>query len=270
MAKFKFNYILENMEMWFSTEYNDKNKLQEEMFLEVRPFIVSIKQYNSIIKNHNIKVNMPKLNEFLLEKQAYLEWRGYNTPSLNNLKITPLFGTGFYTEISYNSDSLPSSVYNQWKVASYLLILEYNILKKALYYMENENLSLSGEYKESYFYWMNRQIDFQGFKLESQRFLIDYTIDRDSLYREVCEDYLYVLLNIILANSIINNSELKLSINNEKLFFDLLKSIIKLHYDEYKKEYICLNELRKFSSNYSLSVCQLKSIYNEVVKAKDN
>lgn len=211
---------------------------------------------------------MPNLNQYLLEKEAYLEWRGYNTPSLKDLNITPLFGTGFYDEILSNSDSLSSSVYNQWKVASYYLIWEYNILKKALYYMDNVNSNLSDEYKEAYLYWMNRQLDFTDFKsmVENKEFIIDFTIDRDNLYREVCEDYLYVLLNILLANSILNSLDLKLSINNENLFFDLLKSIIKLHYTEFKEAYICLNELRIYSSNYTLSVDQLNSIYKEVTK----
>jgi hypothetical protein len=115
---------------------------------------------------------------------------------------------------------------------------------------------------------MNRQLDFTDFKsmVENKEFIIDFTIDRDNLYREVCEDYLYVLLNILLANSILNSLDLKLSINNENLFFDLLKSIIKLHYTEFKEAYICLNELRIYSSNYTLSVDQLNSIYKEVTK----
>lgn len=214
---------------------------------------------------------MPKLNEYVIEKDSWLDWRGYNTPSLKDLSVTPLFGTGFYDEIMTNSDSLSSSVFNQWKVASYYLIIEYNFLKKALYYMNNTSFNLSDEYKEAYIYWMNRQLEFVDFQkgVENKEFILDFT-DKDNLYREVCEDYLYVLLNILLANSIINNLDLKfqLSIKDQNLFFDILKSIIELHYKEFKKGYMCLNELRKYTGNYCLSVNQLNSIHKRVMKEK--
>lgn len=259
------------MENWLYNEYIEKNKIQDKIYIGQSPFFISIKEYNARVKEHNIRVNMPKLNEYKLEKESFLKWRGYNTPSLKDLSITPLFGTGFHGEIETNTDSLPSSVFNQWEVASHYLIFEYNLLKKALYYMNNINLNLSEEYMEAYFYWMNRQLGFIDFQkeVESKSFIIDFTIGRDNLYREVCEDYLYVLLNILLANSIINNLDLKLSIKNENLFFDILKSIIELHYTEFKKEYICLNELRIYSSNYCLSVNQLNSIHKEMKKKKE-
>lgn len=267
-TKFDFSYVLNDMKSWLNNNFDTGKKIQEKIFISIEPYLVSVKEYNLIIKKHNKTINMPTFNEYLLEKKAFLEWRSFNTPSLKDLKITPLFGTGFYDEILNNSNSISSSIYDQWKVALHYLIWEYNILKKALYYMDNENSNLSYEYKEAYVFWMNRQLEYIDLKymIGNKAFIIDFTIDRDNLYREVCEDYLYVLLNILLANSVINNLDLKFSINNENLFFDLLKSIINLHYEEFKSGYICLNELRIYSSNYCLSVNQLKLFNKDITK----
>ena len=55
-----------------------------------------MKDFNSLVINDNRGVIVPKLNEYTIEKLAYLNLRGYNTPSVDDLNITPLLGTGFY------------------------------------------------------------------------------------------------------------------------------------------------------------------------------
>nr|AMX22321.1 hypothetical protein [Cryphonectria parasitica] len=264
--------ILMDMEEWLSEEYSYNNTIKKNIYIGIPPFNISIKDFNSLVIKHNKGVNMPKLDEYKLEKLAYLGWRGYNTPSVDDFNITPLVGTSFYDEIQIRSSSSPSSlfVYNQWKVASYYLILEYNILNKAFYYVNNINSNLPREYQESYTYWMNRQINLSKFEniqdiIENNSYIIDITI-YDNFYREICEDYLYLLLNILLANSIINNTELVLKVNNEKLFFDHLKSIIEIHYNENIKGYECLKELRIYSSNYFFSVNDLCTLYKNTKK----
>ena len=75
----------------------------------------------------------------------------------------------------------------------------------------------------------------------------------DLIYRELSEDLLYILLNLLLANEIVGNIGLENSLNNDNKFFDILKDIIKDHYDdpENKEGYSCLKNLRwHFVNNY--------------------
>ena len=64
------------------------------------------------------------------------------------------------------------------------------------------------------------------------------------LYVEVCEDILYVMLNILLAVSIAENIKINNYIGKDEEFNRKLKSIIQTHNDEYKIYYQCLDELR--------------------------
>jgi len=48
----------------------------------------------------------------------------------------------------------PSDIYDQWKVSTFMLILEYNYLRKAWIYLNNkQSIVLSNEFKESYDFW---------------------------------------------------------------------------------------------------------------------
>jgi hypothetical protein len=84
------------------------------------------------------------------------------------------------------------------------------------------------------------------------------------MFREIFEDILYVLLNLILADYIvkyIENINLN-SMSSEKSFFNEI-SLVDKHYLNYKDEYILLNKLRKFSVNNYVSTDTLEELYNK-------
>lgn len=226
--------------------------------------LLSNEEISNLIKLHNSKVIKPKLGEKLSEKNVYLDWRGYNTPTFKDCKITPLTGT-YFSKINYDYTAL--AIYNQWLSSSCMLILEYDILQKAKLYLEltEENRKYNLNFRHAYIYWLNRQYNMVNMEslLKSDVFILDFFKDKKIFYREVCEDLLYVSLNILLAKEIINNKYLPIYLEQDKYFFDLLELIIKKHYDENELGYKCLKELRMYSANYALSVYQLDTIYSE-------
>lgn len=154
-----------------------------------------------------------------------------------------------------NSSSI--SIYTEWKVSTFRLILEYNFLIKAWIYIHNKELrALPCEYKKCYDYWQTRQILFNNIesslfsklKRDKIEFGSEYIpfLDDESVYREITEDLLYVLLNILLARSVLNNININKYINNDELFNKKLEAILVKHYRKYKDEYNCLYKLREY------------------------
>lgn len=220
---------------------------------------------SSRILDKNNTLILPTKDKHKIKIEKWLDWYGYNTPSIKSLHVTPLHGTDYLKRINNKSSS---DIYDQWKVSTFMLILEYNYLKKAWIFLNNEKLKvLSNDYKKSYDFWKNRQI----FMLYiNDNFFLDKTsdpiyipplwLDGDCINREISEDILYVLLNILLGKSILTNPELNKNINNDKLFFNILEAIITKHYQKYSIEYQCLYDLRKYKLYNFMSLNQLNLI----------
>jgi hypothetical protein len=81
-------------------------------------------KYRYLISTHNKKMTLSNINLDRKIIKACIKWRAYNTPD-PSIKITPLHGTSF---AGYN-------FYKEWKVTIFMLIIEYNFIKKALIYM---------------------------------------------------------------------------------------------------------------------------------------
>lgn len=126
-----------------------------------------------------------------------------------------------------------------------------------MYYLEYINTSFNSiKFKQAYYYVIHRQFKINQFTSlsldEKNKCILDFT-SYDLIYRELSEDLLYILLNLLLANEIVGNIGLENSLNNDNKFFDILKDIIKDHYDdpENKEGYSCLKNLRwHFVNNY--------------------
>ena len=86
--------------------------------------------------------------------------------------------------------------------------------------------------------------------------------------REIYEDIIYVLLNIMLAYRILNSFEVNEGINSEK-FFTILTEIIREHYIHYGEEYKYLDDLRWDRINHYYSTTQLLEVYNFEMKSRE-
>jgi len=254
---------VEVMEEFLSDQFNTLHTPKE--YVEADK-LYTIDELNKKIIKHNSTLKMPGKGEFLMEKAAFIKWHGYNTPTAKDVSITPLFGTFFpFVDLK---DKSARSIYSQWKISSYMLIWEYNILNKAIKYMEelDSSISLPSVYRDCFQYWKNRQINLnlenpELFSLEI--YLMDFTLDKDHLYREICEDFLYVMLNIILAKTIVENFNIN-SVNNDAEFYSNMESIIKVHYLNHEEGYICLDSIRKYVAENYISEFHLKSILREL------
>jgi hypothetical protein len=257
--------LAENLNSQYESSPKNDNKVFVFCEIEGTLHIVLPKErFIELVNQHNLKVNMPKLNEYLEEKEAYIMWRDYNTPSIKDIKITPLLGT----DLDDLCGDEASSIYLKWMACSDYLIHEFNILNKAKLYGEalyNKNLELinNNEYKDAYYYWKERQVEIIDLTthFEEKHYIPDFELDY--LYREICEDITYVILNILLAKNIIESTSLKeyKGSLDENKFLSELKSIIFNHYEENNEGYKLLYELRKYSSNYYLDIKFLEQVY---------
>jgi hypothetical protein len=83
------------------------------------------------------------------------------------------------------------------------------------------------------------------------------------MFREIFEDILYVLLNLILADYIVRYIEnINLNSISSENFFNEISLIVDKHYLNYKDEYKLLNKLRKFTINNYVSTYTLEELYN--------
>lgn len=244
-----------------SNSYKLKNITDEGICLNDGLFYPWNKLYNLILKhNHNLVIPSP--SEYSVEKENIIDWYSFNTPIMSDPTITPMTGTGLGAFLSSAKVK-----YIEWITASSYLLCEFNIWKKARYYalyVENKNSEFSDiEFKQAYYYIIWRQFMINNLNMNTfdnkNVYITDYKVN-DIIYRELCEDFLYILLNLLLANKIIGNEVLENSLDNKDRFFEILKGIIKDHYDQNKDGYVCLKNLRRYFVNNYLSTYQIKNI----------
>lgn len=203
------------------------------------------------------------------------KWRGYNTPKPSDFRVTPLYGTGFYNQLLDLSSSLwintPIGFYVQWLLVWYMLRVEYSDLYRAKGYLDNLNWNnLDSSYKNSFLYWRNRQFHMHytggDHLFENKHYIVDYTY-YNNIYLEICEDFLYVILNLELAIIIIDAfNKTDFSKIDSKKFYLKVKSIVKNHYLVNKTGYNVLKDLRKYSVNHHSIVQQLNDICKNYTK----
>lgn len=279
MQKYQ-NLNLHNLDKFIKNEYPEINQVSEYLHLDLEVSYSNItddkivlydtsylkSELSNLIFNHNKNLVIPSSKDFLEEKEKLIDWFSYNTPIMNDPKITPLRGTNF--ELGFLT---PKRLYEDWIRTSIYLLSEYNIWKKALYYAGDENKnydSNSIEFK-AYNYIILRQFNINQTNRDSfdqkNFYIIDFTL-KDVISRELYEDMLYILLNLLLANKIIGNIALENSLNNKNNFFDILKDIIKDHYEdaENKDGYYSLKSLRWYTVNNYLTEYQIKEISDNI------
>lgn len=152
-----------------------------------------------------------------------------------------------------------------------MLIIEHNFLIKAYIYMNNtESNVLPAEYKKCYDFWKTRQIRMYDYNTSifsnlkkgkinlGSGYVPTFWLDGTFMYREICEDFLYVTLNILLAKSILTDTKFNKSINKEELFNINLKAILNKHHAKYKIEYGCLYMLREYTCYNFMSLNTLE------------
>lgn len=163
--------------------------------------------------------------------------------------VTPLLGTAY--QIRDQNEDEYNDYITELNISYFYLFWEYNILKKGWSYMNNRKLG--GEYIEAYVYWVNRQFNIMEpifEKLGCEIYFPDFNVYLDNMYREISQDILYVMLNILLAKSKLENSNLNFNLVN----LSVLEKIISDHYNTYDKSYKCIYKLREFKSKYDYSV----------------
>ena len=202
---------------------------------------------------------IPSPSEYSDEKENLIVWRSYNTPIRSDPTITPMTGTGLGQDLRNAKVK-----YQEWIIASSYLLCEFNIWNKAKYYSENKNSEFSSkEFKQAYYYMIWRQyyiLNINIYSFDNRNVYIpDFKVN-DIIYRELCEDVLYILLNLLLAEKIIGNEVLENSLDNDDRFFDILKGIIKDHYDQNIDGYVCLKNLRRYYCDNYLSTYQIKNL----------
>lgn len=244
----KLLYIKKLLTKEYLKNKNDKELMEFKNDIELLKFLAE----------HNKSVILSNSN---LLKKCVLTKLGFNTPSPKKIKITPLVGTDFQHKSS-------NDIFNfctDWLVSSFYLGLEANILIGAFYCMDNINKGRFFKLEsDKYTIWLLRQIGMDysrtlyihyGWKSEEidpeDYYFADFTKE-DIMSREIFEDILYVLLNLILANSIIKYvKKTNLEDISSKDFFDKISLLMDKHYLKYKDEYKYLIKLRKFAiSNY--------------------
>ena len=215
---------------------------------------------------------MPKFDSFLEEKEFVLRWIAYNTPTYEDVTITPLVGTNYRLVSVDINDKSPLSLYQQWVLSLYFLIWEYNILQDVYLILQSSGIDLYkgiGDINNAnYIYWLNRQLlmePLEYFLKKDESFIVDFYTNKFAFKREIFEDITYVALNLILAHNIINSFE-RIDNISEDEFFNLLTNIIKEHYILYSKEYKFLKDLRLYKINHYFSTKDILDTYNYQIK----
>lgn len=256
----KYPYIIlipEEIEYHLRLSYTLNLISDEGIYLDYE-FFFPWKELSNLILNHNKNLVKPSPSEYSDQKEKIIDWYSYNTPIMSDPTITPAIGTALEEDVR-NAEE----IYKEWIYASYFLLYEYNIWNKAKCYSENKNSEFSSiEYKQAYYYIILRQfiiykISINSFDLKNV-YISDFKVN-DIIYRELCEDLLYIILNLLLANKIIGNEVLENSLDNNDRFFEILKGIIKNHYDQNKDGYVCLKNLRRYYCDNYFSSDQIKN-----------
>ena len=233
---------------------------------------ISALKASRVIKRHNEKIVLVGKDELELRRNFLTFW-GYNTPSVINYKVTPLTGTAIdiagikddYLAYKYNNDS--DNFFILWLSSYYYLILTANITVNALeYYKANgSNINLLN-LKPLFDAWNRRQIYYlfhgEGIldtQLKGDRYVHNFISCNNVILRELLEDSLYILLNIILAECILYALNSNKPGITEDEYWDLVTNTISNHYVKYSVGYSYLEKLRiyNFSNYVSLSDAKL-------------
>ena len=136
------------------------------------------------------------------------------------------------------------------------MALELDILLRALDYVRlGYDSSKDPLLEKCYYYWTKRQLSNYFSHEKNSLFLHNHYIKDFTLYgenpmlRELLEDILYVMLNLILAKKITAN-----------LANTSLEDCIKSHYVEYSEGYSYLKAIRMYNLNNYTSTDILKRI----------
>lgn len=274
---FKSVGSIERIEKKYPILYEVKDMLMNFRLDKDNYDLIEFKNNKNIredILNNNLKVDRSKLNDSTTNilKKRVLDSLGYNTPSPQRIKVTPLVGTTF----EHWSNNSVLSFCTDWKVSSFYLVLEANILIPAFFYIDNKYQSKPSSVKEieNYTIWLHKQLDMDRTHIlniiygkipgvgDSCRYIVDLS-EENYMTREVFEDILYVLLNLILANSINKYIE---NVNLEKIdsenFFNDISVIVNDHYLKYKNEYRYILKLRNFAINNWMDFDSIKTMSN--------
>ena len=251
----------------------ENNNLDFNLFVfHDKKLVTRLEPILALIKKHNASVIIPKQSYFLFEKNVVLDWIAYNTPNFKDSTITPLVGTNM-TNVDIKNKT-PLSIYQQWLISLYMLTWEYKILNKVKLYLEYKgdlHTNILEILDKNTIYWLNRQLRLQSLDEvlnDKNRYIVDFYANKLAFKREIYEDFMYVLLNIILAYRIINSFEINEGINSDK-FFTILTEIMKEHYIDYSNEYKYLHDLRWYRINHYFTTKQLFDIYNFEMKSRE-
>jgi hypothetical protein len=225
-----------------------RSKLMSELLLEFKNLNV-IEFTQAVIAKHNSEhVTLSSANLQIEDKEIALSKWGHNTPSPENLKVTPLNNTGFKGQFSTTED--------EWKAVWYYLALELDITLRALQYTRlGYDSSKYPELQGCYDYWLERQLNIYFSHEKDSLFLHnnyikDFTLKGENpMLRELLEDILYVMLNLILAKKISETSA-----NTS------IEDCIKSHYEEYSEGYSYLKAIRMYNFNNYTSTEMLNMI----------
>jgi hypothetical protein len=254
-------------DFYLNQDFKDNHNMFNDNYFQADIFTkISRKELSDFIIQHNNNVIMSKNNELIKEKKFIIEnLFGYNTPKTKDLTITPLKGTSEEPEL-LNS----FGIYNAWIITSYFLLMEYNIWIKAKLFAERSDYKSSKykslEYKDAYYYLIQRQFSMNNFSLDNNdkdQYIIDFSL-KVNIYREISEDLLYIILNLLLAIEIIGNKNLIKSLGNEELFLKNLKIILEKNYSKNIEGYNCLYNLRWLACNNYLSKNNIESLYKNI------
>jgi len=226
------------------------------------------KNINNIIALHNKNI-IPAHGNLGLKKLIIANLNIITPGFTGDPFSTPLSTLDRNEGIGFNRTTA-KFLYDDWLVSSYMLIWEFNILNQAKLYLENLYNSnpkqLSSEYKNAYILWQNRQFKIAGFNasnLKEYLFIDNYNEDI-VMFREICEDLLYVQLNLILAVNIISYlHENKDNLNNN--IYSDINNIFIDHIKKYCLAYSCLQELRVYIIN-KYNVKHLNLLYDKYFK----
>lgn len=227
----------------------------EDLNYKVSSIEIDIKEYNEKIKH-------TRANELFFEKQEIEKY----------LKKEKEFS--YHTVRAYSQT--PLDLINDLQNSLYENVLEYNTLKKAKLYYENDGPKLSQDYKDAFEIWQKRQIAISlnaYYKLKVGSLKFDWEMENwfrhSTVYNEIIENLLWVELHLIKTKTIYDGlnatkfNYFKLGISE---FDSFVRSINKSHMENYKESYSFLNKYNIEKVNVQhMSRLAVESYYKELV-----
>lgn len=243
---------------------NDYNKLLQnnpvldnyKQYIEYEGFKYKVSSIETDLHEYNKSLVHTDTKQLLYEKQKIEEWLKINKKYSNCIH-----GRFMLTPLNY-INALQSDIYDS--------TLEYNTLKKAKLYYENEGVNLSKDCEDAFEIWRKRQLgwSFEAyFKLKTGSLGYHHYLpnwyDDGVLYKEVRENLLFIELHLILSKTIydgLNAARFNYFNLNLAEFDDFVSSIVKSHGEKYKESYNLLNK-------YNI---EKLDIYHMTISAVDN